>query len=86
MNLIEISYIICACVSGLLCCGVCIGDIKEKYKKKNNIHTIRFPSFLGSYSGPKEPLINSNELGGLRDTAESITDDEEIRNVLRTNH
>ena len=87
MNIIELSFVFCACISSVFCCGICYQDIKEKYKANPNknikIKTPRF--FTSSFSATNSaPLIDSSELGPLvKDTAESITDQEDIRAVLR---
>lgn len=87
MNPIELSFIFCASLSCFLCCGICLQDIKEKQERahphqKINIKAPKF--FTSSFSNRSEPLIDSSELGSLRrDTAENITDDEEIRSILR---
>tara|TARA_Y100000389_G_scaffold202053_1_gene246365 strand:- start:4035 stop:4247 length:213 start_codon:yes stop_codon:yes gene_type:complete len=69
MNIIEISFIICATFSCCIFCDICIQDIKEKYEKKKK----------SSY----EPLINASELTEIKDTPEGLTSEEEIREILR---
>ena len=84
MNIIEISYIVCVCVSSVFFCGICLQGIKEKNEKLPEHKKIKFPNFLSnSFKNAKEPLIDSQELIPMKDTAENITDQEDIRIVLR---
>ena len=84
MNIIELSFIVCFCFSCLIGCGICLQDIKEKNDKLPENRKIKFPSFLNnSFKISREPLIKQYELAPSIDTAENITDQEDIRNILR---
>ena len=85
MNILELSFVFCSSISCLLCCGICFQDLKEKNKQAHSYQKIKTPRFFtSSFSGRSEPLIHSSELRDMRvDTAENITDDEEIRSILR---
>ena len=84
MNIIEISFIISSLFSSIVFCGICLQGIKEKNEKLPDHKKIKFPTFItNSFSTSKEPLIDSQELIPIKDTAENITDQEDIRVILR---
>ena len=84
MNILEISFIVCASFSCVIFCGICLQEIKEKNEKLPEHKKIKFPRFISnSFNNPKEPLIDSQELIPMKDTAENITDQEDIRAILR---
>ena len=82
MNIIELAFILSSTFSMIICIGICVQSIKEKNDKLPEHKKIKLPKIFPIHS-QKEPLIDHNELCPMKDTAENITDQEEIRSILR---